>query len=94
MTNSNDNYKKLAEDKKVAGIAFIGGGIALVTLKDNFENEGKTSLHAWCFDAAKKFVDGAVEMETVINLMSGQPVRQRVDTPRSCDVSSELYWSM
>jgi hypothetical protein len=32
--------------------------------------------------------------ETVINLMSGQPVVQSVNTPRCCDVSSELYWSM
>jgi len=32
--------------------------------------------------------------ETVINLMSGKSVVQSVNTPRSCDVSSELYWSM
>lgn len=31
---------------------------------------------------------------TVKNMMSGKPVQQRVNTPRSCDVSSELYWSM
>lgn len=32
--------------------------------------------------------------EIVTNLMSGKPVRQRVNTPRSCDPSTELYWSM
>lgn len=32
--------------------------------------------------------------ETVKNLMSGKDVIQSVNTPRSCDVSSELYWSM
>ncbi len=32
--------------------------------------------------------------ETVTNLMSGKPVRQSVNTPVSCDVSSETYWSM
>ena len=32
--------------------------------------------------------------ETVTNLMSGNPVRQSVNTPLSCDVSSETYWSM
>jgi hypothetical protein len=32
--------------------------------------------------------------ETVTNLMSGKPVRQSVNTPLSCDVSSETYWSM
>ena len=32
--------------------------------------------------------------ETVTNLMSGKLVRQSVNTPRCCDVSSETYWSM
>lgn len=35
-----------------------------------------------------------VEYETVINLMSGLPVRQAKGTPLCCDVSSETYWSM
>ncbi len=32
--------------------------------------------------------------KTVKNLMSGQDVEIAYDTPRSCDPSSELYWSM
>ena len=32
--------------------------------------------------------------EHVTNLMSGKQVRQSVNTPLSCDVSSETYWSM
>ena len=32
--------------------------------------------------------------ETVQNLMSGKDVVQSVNTPRACDPSSELYWSM
>lgn len=32
--------------------------------------------------------------ETVKNLMSGKDVIQPVNTPRACDPSSELYWSM
>ena len=32
--------------------------------------------------------------ENVTNLMSGKQVRQSVNTPLSCDVSSETYWSM
>ena len=31
--------------------------------------------------------------EVVINMMSGKPVTQSVNTPRSCDPSSEAYWS-
>ena len=33
-------------------------------------------------------------MKTVRNLMSGQDVEIAHDTPRSCDPSSELYWTM
>ena len=33
-------------------------------------------------------------MKTVRNLMSGALVEIPHDTPRSCDPSSELYWSM
>lgn len=33
-------------------------------------------------------------MKTVRNLMSGESVQIAHDTPRSCDPSSELYWSM
>ena len=32
--------------------------------------------------------------KTVRNLMSGKDVHIAHDTPRSCDPSSELYWSM
>jgi hypothetical protein len=40
------------------------------------------------FDAAPE------PMKTVKNLMSGIDIEIPVDTPRSCDPSSELYWSM
>ena len=33
-------------------------------------------------------------MKTVKNLMTGTAVEIAHDTPRSCDPSSELYWSM
>ena len=33
-------------------------------------------------------------MKTVRNLMSGKDVQIPTDTPRSCDPSSELDWSM
>ena len=33
-------------------------------------------------------------MKTVRNLMTGQDVQIPHDTPRSCDPSSETYWSM
>jgi hypothetical protein len=40
------------------------------------------------------FRENIEKYETVTNLMSGKPVRQSVNTPLSCDVSSETYWSM
>jgi len=33
-------------------------------------------------------------MKTVTNLMTGKPVQIDADTPRACDPSSELYWTM
>lgn len=33
-------------------------------------------------------------MKTVRNLMTGKDVVIAYDTPRSCDPSSELYWTM
>ena len=33
-------------------------------------------------------------MKTVKNLMTGKAVQIAHDTPRSCDPSSELYWTM
>jgi len=33
-------------------------------------------------------------MKTVVNLMSGREIQIPHDTPRSCDPSSELYWTM
>jgi hypothetical protein len=33
-------------------------------------------------------------MKTVKSLMTGQDVKIPYDTPRSCDPSSELYWTM
>jgi len=40
------------------------------------------------------FRENIEKYENVTNLMSGKQVRQSVNTPLSCDVSSETYWSM
>ena len=34
-----------------------------------------------------------VPMREVVNLMTGQTVQERADTPWSCSVGSESYWS-
>lgn len=38
--------------------------------------------------------DWVPSMKTVKNLMTGTDIEISHDTPRSCDPSSELYWSM
>lgn len=39
-------------------------------------------------------IEFVATMKTVTNLMTGKPIEIPHDTPRSCDPSSELYWSM
>ena len=39
-------------------------------------------------------IEFVATMKTVKNLMTGQDIEIAHDTPRSCDPSSELYWSM
>jgi len=43
---------------------------------------------------AKFFHDHIEKQETKRNLLSGKEFTQPVNTPRCCDPSSELYWSM
>jgi hypothetical protein len=38
--------------------------------------------------------DWTPQYKTVKNLMTGADVQIAYDTPRSCDPSSELYWTM
>ena len=38
--------------------------------------------------------DWTPSMKTVKNLMTGKDIQIAHDTPRSCDPSSELYWTM
>ena len=40
------------------------------------------------------FINNIEKTVVVKNLMSGKDVKQSANTPRCCDPSSELYWSM
>jgi hypothetical protein len=55
-------------------------------------NEGP--LFDWGYADAKWFHDFIEKTRVVKNLMTGAEVRIRANTPRSCDPSTELYWSM
>ena len=49
----------------------------------------------WLYPASKGWrMEYFPTTKTVKNLMTGQDVEIAHDTPRSCDPSSELYWSM
>ena len=39
-------------------------------------------------------IEFVATMKTVVNLMTGKEIQIPHDTPRSCDPSSELYWTM
>ena len=61
---------------------------------ETMENEVR-GLRARLYPTLKGFrIEFVPTMKTVKNLMSGQEVQIPHDTPRSCDPSSELYWSM
>jgi len=50
---------------------------------------------AWLYPAGQGYRFECVpSMKTVTNLMTGKAIQIPHDTPRSCDPSSELYWSM
>jgi len=51
-------------------------------------------LHAGLYPRSQFRMEYCPTMKTVKNLMSGKDIQIPHDTPRSCDPSSELYWSM
>jgi hypothetical protein len=55
-------------------------------------NEGP--LFDWGYADAAWFHDFIEKTRVVKNLMTGAEVRITANTPRSCDPSTELYWSM
>ena len=53
---------------------------------ETFKRKYQANAHA--------FYLGQTTMKTVTNLMTGKEIEIAENTPRSCDPSSELYWSM
>ena len=48
----------------------------------------------WAISDCMEFHNNIEKRETKINMMSGKPFEQSVNTPLCCDPSSETYWSM
>lgn len=51
-------------------------------------------LFDWGYAEVNYFHDFIEKKRRVRNLMTGQEVEIDVNTPRACDPSTELYWSM
>ena len=51
-------------------------------------------LHLHHYPRLRFRIEFVPSMKTVKNLMSGKEVQIPHNTPRCCDPSSELYWSM
>ena len=51
-------------------------------------------LFDWGYADAEYFHRAIEKSVTKRNLMTGQEFSQSVNTPRACDPSSELYWTM
>ena len=51
-------------------------------------------LHAHHYPRSQFRMEYCPTMKTVKNLMTGEDVVIPHDTPRACDPSSELYWTM
>lgn len=58
-------------------------------------NDGKISNRdEYAIAEYKDFRKNIEKKKTVKSLMSGEEIEIAVNTPRCCDPSSELYWSM
>ena len=64
------------------------------TTDEIMQNLYNTGYYASDEFTSKFRVEFVPTMKTVVNLMSGKEIQIPHDTPRSCDPSSELYWSM
>lgn len=86
-------------------MAFIVYHIASTQQLKVFNNESSAKRSTTCANrnAGKKvyaytiddiYYKEVVKMKKVTNLMSGKEIEIASNTPRCCDPSSELYWSM
>ena len=65
----------------------------LIAKPDDLEKRACGSKLAWAMTTFEDFDKNVVFMRKVKNLMSGELVDERSDTPYYMSVSSETYWS-
>jgi len=62
--------------------------------EDSMAREVKELLMSGLYPVSQYRFEFHPTMKTVTNLMTGKDIQIERDTPRCCDPSSELYWSM
>jgi hypothetical protein len=68
---------------------------SLGAAKAHLTRMGKMGYRVSDFAIASNEDFGKIEKQVEkVNLMTGKKFMQSVNTPRACDPSSELYWSM
>jgi len=86
-------FLRIVKNRAWQDAKFATEGAAKAALT-RLEKKGEVVRTDYLIADATVFHSTIEKTETVTNLMSGKPVVQRVNTPRACDPSSELYWSM
>jgi hypothetical protein len=86
-------YIYKADRRTKSGERLVSTTVWQARTQEGMDNEVRGL--AWLYPASKGYRFECVPtMKRVRNLMSGVEVEIPYDTPRSCDPSSELYWSM
>lgn len=83
------NHYKVRTKKK--SFATYGAAQSAITRE---HNRGAIDRIDFLIEESEIFHKSIEKSETVINLLSGKPVVQPVNTPLCCDPSSETYHSM
>jgi hypothetical protein len=73
---------------------FASLGAAKAAMTRALKKGNLTVFVDYAIAEANEFRTKIEKKEMVRSLMSGEMVEQSVNTPRCCDPSSELYWSM
>jgi len=87
-------YIYKADRRKKSGERLVSTTVWRGRTQETMENEVR-SLQAQLYPTLAGFrIEFVATMKTVKNLMTGKEIEIPHDTPRSCDPSTELYWSM
>lgn len=87
-------YIYKADKRKKSGERVVSTTVWTDRTQETMDNEVR-GLRAQLYPTLAGFrIEVVPTTKMVKNLMSGEMVEIPYDTPRSCDPSSELYWSM